>query len=153
MFLLMSLVSAVASEPAINIDVAMIVAAAFTGVGGLIGAWYARRKTEAEAKKIAAEAEVIDANAEDIAVKSAGAMIERLMAEVKKLSDRVDMLEREIDVERKRTEEVRVKYAGALERIVELERKLSQAETKLAWQAVEIKQLTEAKERMEDGRK
>lgn len=144
------LVSAAANEPAINIDVAMIVAAAFTGVGGLIGAWYARRKTEAEAKKIAAEAEVIDANADDIAVKSAGAMI---ALHVKKLSDRVDMLEREIDVERKRTEEVRVKYAGALERIVELERKLSQAESKLAWQASEIRSLTEAKERMEDGRK
>lgn len=139
-------------EAKITFDAAAIVTAVGTAGGALIAAWATRRKFLAEAAKTQAEAEKIDADADGVTLAAATGMIERLMAEVKKLSDRVDMLEREIDVERKRTEEVRVKYAGALERIVELERKLSQAETKLAWQAVKIKQLTEAKEKTDDGR-
>lgn len=111
-------------EAKITFDAAAVVTAAGGAVGVAIGAWAARRKVLAEAKRTEAEARQMDASSDKAALDAATGMISRLESEVKKLMFRVDSLEEELGVERERSEEQRQKYIAALERIAELEREV-----------------------------
>lgn len=113
-----------AFDTTITIDAAAVVTASGTATGIAIGAWAARRKVLAEARKTEAEAKAMDVAADDKALNAATSMITRLENEVRKLTFRIDALEEELDVERARSEEQRNKYIAALSRIAELEREV-----------------------------
>lgn len=125
-------------EAKITFDAAAIVTAVGTAGGALIAAWATRRKFLAEAAKTQAEAEKIDADADGVTLAAATGMINRLEREIKKAVFRIDSLEEELGVERARSEDTRLKYLQATDRIVELEREVINLRKKVESQDAEL---------------
>lgn len=125
-------------EAKITFDAAATVTAVGTAGGALIAAWATRRKFLAEAAKTQAEAEKIDADADGVTLAAATGMINRLEREIKKAVFRIDSLEEELGVERARSEDTRLKYLQATDRIVELEREVINLRKKVESQDAEL---------------